>query len=203
MITKINSFENKVDLSFILSRIKNKYKIKIFMIYILPTDTCFWIGCPIWSTKDYAKIYSLKQRNLEKPLAIMVENFEYLKKHTFINDLQLNYLKKYPFPFTVLLHTKRDFILEGIPNKNLYKKTAFRVANTPLLISLLTKIGPIFLTSANISNTQEIYSLQDIPFEIDDNMQIIQSEDLEKTPPSDIFEFSGESAKILYLRKNY
>ena len=70
----------------------------------------------------------------------MVEDFEYLKKHAHINDLQLQFLKKYPYPFTVLLHTKREFILDEIPNKRLYKKTAFRVANLDEQKKLLRKI---------------------------------------------------------------
>ena len=173
------------------------------MIYILPTDTCFWISCPIWSLEDYKKIYALKNRPSEKPLAIMVEDFEYLKKHTAINELQLNFLKNYPSPFTVLLNTKRDFILDTIPNKKYYKKTAFRVANLDVLKKLLRKIGPVFLTSANLSNTWETYLLKDIPFENSQEIEIIGSEDLEKAPASDIFEFIWESAKILFLRKNY
>lgn len=173
------------------------------MIYIIPTDTCFWIACPIWSIKEYKKIYTLKRRTLDKPLAIMVEDYEYLKKHTYINQLQLDFLKKYPFPFTVLLNTKRDFILDEIPNKKLYRKTAFRVANLPVQIALLRKIWPIFLTSANLSNTQETYLLKDIPFEKNEEIEIISTEDLEKRPASDIFEFVWESAKILYLRKGY
>lgn len=173
------------------------------MIYIIETDTCYWIWCPIGNIREYKKIYDLKNRSLKKPLAIMVEDFAYLKKHTYINDIQLNFLKKYLSPFTILLNTKRDFIREWIPNKNLYKKTAFRVAHTPQQIALLRKVWPIFLTSANISDTQESYLLKDIPFEKSDEIEIIASSDLEKSPPSDIFEFVWESAKILYIRKNY
>lgn len=173
------------------------------MIYILPTDTCFWIWCPTWNVRDYLKIYELKNRSLDKPLAIMVEDFEYLKKHTHINELQLNYLKKYHSPFTVLLDTKRDFILDEIPNKKLYRKTAFRIANLPEQKKLLRRVWPIFLTSANISNTQETYLFNDIPFEKSEQIEIIASQDLEKVPPSDIFEFVWESAKTLYIRKNY
>jgi tRNA A37 threonylcarbamoyladenosine synthetase subunit TsaC/SUA5/YrdC len=152
---------------------------------------------------EYTKIYSLKKRTFEKPLAIMVEDFEYLRRHTHISELQLNYLKKYPSPFTVLLGTKRDFILDTIPNKSLYRKTAFRVANLEQQRTLLRKIGPVFLTSLNISNTQEIYLLKDIPFEKSEHLEIIATQDLERVPPSDVFEFVKDSAQILYLRKNY
>jgi tRNA A37 threonylcarbamoyladenosine synthetase subunit TsaC/SUA5/YrdC len=70
----------------------------------------------------------------------MVENFEYLKKHTYINEVQLHFIQTYPFPFTVLLNTKRDFILDEIPNKTKYRKTAFRIANLEVQQQLLKKI---------------------------------------------------------------
>lgn len=172
------------------------------MIYILPTDTCFWIWCQIYNEEDYRQIYSLKKRSFDKPLAIMVENIEFLKKHTPISDMQVKFLLDYKRPYTVLLTTKTNFISENIPNKSLYKKTAFRIANTEMQKNLLGKIGPIFLTSANISGNKEIYSKKDIPFHPSENITIYGESDIEIVPPSDIFEFIGDTTKIIYLRKS-
>lgn len=172
------------------------------MIYIIPTDTCFWIWCKIYDESSYKEIYALKNRSLDKPLAIMVENIEFLKKHTHISDMQVHFLLEYKRPYTVLLSTKTNFISENIPNKSLYKKTAFRVANMQLQKNLLGKIGPIFLTSANISGENEIYSKKDLPFHPSENLTIYGESDIEKVPPSDIFEFIGDGVKIVYLRKS-
>ncbi len=51
------------------------------MIYIVPTDTCFWISCSLDDVKNYNKIYEIKKRDLSKPLAIMIESFEWLEKN--------------------------------------------------------------------------------------------------------------------------
>jgi L-threonylcarbamoyladenylate synthase len=72
------------------------------MIYLIPTDTCFGIACELTNSKSYEKIYEIKKRELSKPLAIMVENFEWLEKNTILNKAQIQFLKEYKAPFTIL-----------------------------------------------------------------------------------------------------
>jgi L-threonylcarbamoyladenylate synthase len=171
------------------------------MIYILPTDTCFWIWCSIHDVKDYLKIYELKKRPLEKPLAIMVESFDFLQKHTFLTKEQENFLKNYKRPFTILLSPKTQFINDALPNKNLYKKIAFRIANMDAQKHLINQIGSFFLTSANLWGEKEIYKKEELPFQESENIQLFVENDLEIVPPSDIFEFISDTTKTVYVRK--
>jgi L-threonylcarbamoyladenylate synthase len=78
------------------------------MIYIFPTDTCFGLACSITEIKDYEKIYKIKKRDFGKPLAILVENFEWLEKYTTLTKEQVNFLKNYKKPFTIL--TESSFV---------------------------------------------------------------------------------------------
>lgn len=171
------------------------------MIYILPTDTCFWIWCSIHNVDDYKKIYTLKKRPFSKPLAIMVESYDFLEKYTFLTPSQKEFLKNYKRPFTVLLNTKTNFLSESLPNKNCYKKIAFRIANKEIQKNLINMIGPFFLTSANIGGETEIYKKDELPFVEDETIKFFIENDLEIVPPSDIFEFIGTTTKTLYIRK--
>ena len=171
------------------------------MIYIIPTDTCFWIACPIEDIDAYKTIYTLKKRPYDKPLAIMVEDFEYLERTTYIQKSQIDFLKSYRRPFTVLVETKRNFISELVPNKGKYKKTAFRVAHSALQKKLIKGVWPLFLTSANISGDIETYKVSELPFTESKKVQILADSDLEITLPSDIFEFRWNSNEVIYLRQ--
>ena len=64
------------------------------MIYIIPTDTCYWMACSLSNIKNYEKIYKIKKRDLWKPLTIMIEDFNWLTKNTTLNKDQINFLKK-------------------------------------------------------------------------------------------------------------
>lgn len=187
-------------------------------IFLINTNTCYWIACPINEHDSYEKIYKIKKRSLDKPLTIMVDNFKWLKNNTDLNLEQIEFLKKYNKPFTIL--TNSDLINhwlnyedeEGFfQNREVYKKIAFRVAHTLEQKDLIKKFWPIFLTSANISNEPEIYDPKILEntfgYYLDNKLiKIIDSPKkgwkIKKSSPSDIFEFIWESLGINYLRKN-
>jgi len=185
------------------------------MIYLIPTDTCYWIACEITDSKSYEKVYSIKKRDWNKPLAIMVESFDWLKKYTTLNAEQIEFLENYKNPFTII--TDCDSIKHMLQfedeemkfdNKEVYEKIAFRVAHNKEQKNLIKKIWPIFLTSANISNQPEIYESEELEnvFEYFINkwtIKIIWEQNPEKkSKASDIFEFTWESCNIEYVRKN-
>lgn len=182
------------------------------MIYIIPTDTCFWIACGFDDTQSYHRIYEIKKRPLEKPLAIMVESFEWLEQNTELNKQQIDFLKKYSKPFTILTecpYIKMILNLEQedfeYQNKESYEKIAFRVAHNDIQKKLLSEIGPIFLTSANFSWEKEIYDISEAKkqFQSFKNIQFLWDGIVldNSIKPSDIFEFEWESTNITYLRQ--
>lgn len=130
------------------------------MIYILPTDTCYGIACAFHDRESYEKIYKIKKRDTKKALAIMVKSFEWLEKNTQLTPQQIDFLKNYERPFTILTDSIpmrlylefEDENGEHFMNKNIYEYISFRVATTKTQKKLLSEIGPIWLTSANMSN---------------------------------------------------
>ncbi|MDP5039204.1 MAG: Sua5/YciO/YrdC/YwlC family protein [Candidatus Gracilibacteria bacterium] len=184
------------------------------MTFIIPTDTCFGIGCRIDDVKSYHKIYKIKKRSYDKPLAIMVEDFDWLEENTDLNLEQIEFLKNYKRPFTILCECPKIKMLLDFEDSNfnyennkIYEKIAFRVANTKLQKNLLKNNGPIFLTSANFSGEKEIYSMEEAKKQFEQyskNIEFIgEGTWLNKNiKPSDIFQFNGSSTDILFLRQN-
>lgn len=187
------------------------------MIYILPTDTCYGIWCPVDEVKSYEKIYKIKKRSFDKPLAVMVPDFNWLEKYTDLNKEQIDFLKSYDKPFTILcdsLHLKTwiNFVneetSEEFQNRDMYEKIAFRVAHNKIQEKLLKETWPIFLTSANLSNKPEIYSSKEIKESFWEYIErwVIKfvwenTGNLEKRSPSEIFEFDWETTDQIFLRK--
>lgn len=188
------------------------------MIYILPTDTCYWIATPINDIKNYEKIYKIKKRNLNKPLAILVKDFEWLTKYTDLNEEQIKFLRNYKNPFTILCDSSYiklwlNFVNEEnggeeFINRWVYEKIAFRVANNSEQKKLIKENWSLFLTSANISDEKELYSNKEIKetFSYYLDKWIIKfienkSWNLQKKSPSEIFEFEWETTTQIFLRK--
>ncbi|MFA5917473.1 MAG: Sua5/YciO/YrdC/YwlC family protein [Candidatus Gracilibacteria bacterium] len=184
------------------------------MIYIIPTDTCYGIACSLDDIKNYDKIYKIKKRSFGKPLAIMVLDFNWLKTNTTLNDKQIEFLKNYSKPFTVLTNSVPISLWlnyesengEGFQNRDMYQKIAFRIAHNNAQKKLIKEVGPIFLTSANTSGEKEIYKKEEIKeafsYYIEKKIVEILPGEVGNNKASDIFEFSGDGLGIRYLRKN-
>ncbi|NDK08529.1 hypothetical protein EOM39_04775 [Candidatus Gracilibacteria bacterium] len=184
------------------------------MIYIIPTDTCYGIACAIDDIQNYEKIYKIKKRSFAKPLAIMVSDFNWLRVNTNLNDKQIEFLKKYKKPFTILtdsipvslwLNYENEEGV-GFQNRDMYKKIAFRVAHNDAQKKLIKEVGPIFLTSANTSGETEIYKKEELKetfsYYLEKNIAKILPGEVGHNKASDIFEFVGDGVEVKYLRKN-
>lgn len=185
------------------------------MIYILPTNTCFWLATSVNDVKSYEKIYKIKKRSFSNPLVIMVQDFKWLTGNTDLNDEQIAFLKTYDKPFTVVTNSSslehwmdyKDEHWVWFQNSDVYSSIAFRIAHNDEQEKLIKKIWPIFLTSANLSWEWEIFDIKTIKevfsYHLDKkNIELLSYNDLKKNNSSDIFEFIWEGIELNYFRKN-
>lgn len=185
-------------------------------IFIFPTNTCFWIACPISEIESYKKIYEIKSREKSKALAILVDDYKYLELNTKLNDNQINFLLNYENPFTILIDKEKILDKEllnqinKLSNSEIYEKIAFRIAHNFMQKKLNRLYWPLFLTSANKSNNPEIFDSKIVRNEFKSEIEkysikVFAHPDYcinSKQNSSDIFEFIWESLEIKYLRKN-
>lgn len=179
------------------------------MPYLIPTNTCFGLAASIADPQGYSDIFELKNRPHSKPLAILVESFDWLASHTSLTSEQIHFLKHYPRPFSIL--TASDFLENFFAEQSrfdhqYYQKYSLRVAHTPEQIALIQEVWPLFLTSANLSWEKEIYTRSELESTFADALSSGEIEkiwpfiDLSPTPPSEIFAFKGTSLEQEFLR---
>jgi tRNA A37 threonylcarbamoyladenosine synthetase subunit TsaC/SUA5/YrdC len=122
------------------------------MPYIVPTNTCYGIAGE-QTLEEYTAIYRLKGREFSKPLAWIVRDYDDLHEYIEITDEQIDFLKNYPRPWTILAPKKSSYILPDFLDPIQYSRIAFRVATACIPDrSLQEKLSyPLFLTSANLS----------------------------------------------------
>ena len=185
------------------------------MLYIIPTDTCYGIWCPFYDKEAYERIYKLKKRSFDKPLAILVESFNWLEKNTELTSKQVEFLRNYHRPFTILtestpsrvyleFHTDEE---EAFINKDIYTHISFRVAHNDIQKKLLKETWPLWLTSANLADAWETYGpekiQEDFGYQIS-TWELVFHSDWEldnSNPPSDVFSFIWESLEVEYTRR--
>lgn len=186
------------------------------MIFILPTNTCFWVATPINDIVWYKQIYTIKWRIEDKPFAIMCDSINYIKENTKLNTTQIDFIENYSTPYTILLDRKKIkdkkllTQIDLLPNANKYLKIAFRVAHNYMHRKLIDNYWLLFLTSANKSWKSEIFDSKIVREEFQNEIQKLEIKVLahpwfsisNNQKSSDIFEFIWESIELKYLRKN-
>lgn len=116
----------------------------------VPTDTIYGIACLACNTDSLKKIYSIKERDNNKPLAICVSSTNDLQKwsNVTINDKSLT--KLLPGPVTLVFNRRTTLPAELNPNN---PSIGIRIPNYKLMVELAKYCNePLALTSANISN---------------------------------------------------
>ncbi len=116
-------------------------------IIAYPTDTYYGIGCDILNKKAIEKIYSLKQRDRDKPFSFICSSLKNISQYAKVTNYTYKTMKRLlPGPYT--------FVLEGsrmVPKIMLTKrKTAgIRVPDNRICIALVETLGnSIISTSA-------------------------------------------------------
>jgi len=119
---------------------------------VMPTDTLYGLCMSIEG--DINKIYELKGRSLEKKIPVGVANIEMMSEIAEVTPQAERLIRAFmPGPLTLVLKNK------GV--KWLGDTVAVRIPAHTLTIYLMEKIGPITLTSANISGEKAPSVIED------------------------------------------
>ncbi|MEG1541936.1 MAG: L-threonylcarbamoyladenylate synthase [Victivallaceae bacterium] len=147
-------------------------------IVIFPTDTVYGLGVSLYSEKGVEKIFSLKKRSEDKPLAILIACLDDLEG--IVSEYSDDFLKLYetffPGPLTVLLP-----MTDALKCSRFYSNTPFigvRSPDHPIPLALIKKLGhPLVATSVNYSGISPEKDLTDIPETIKEQAAVIFEDD--------------------------
>lgn len=132
-------------------------------VVALPTDTVYGLASDAQNSNAINKLYNIKGRNLEKPIAICTHHVNDIKNWGKISHLPIGLLcALLPGPVTVVLQRTSSLNCALNPNE---LNIAIRVPNSGFICNIVSELKkPIALTSANESNKPS--TLQPIEFSI-------------------------------------
>lgn len=121
-------------------------------IVVLPTDTVYGLMTSVFNFDGQKQIYKLKGRNLKKPLILMSNSIETLKKFVnFPKGIEKIVMEFWPGQLTLILPTTELGKLLTGGRDNL----GVRIPNCKLLLDIMAKYDiPLMTTSANISGKE-------------------------------------------------
>ncbi len=121
-------------------------------IIIFPTDTVYGIGCPIFDVIGIKKIYEIKHRSTDKPLACLCSSLKQIEDIAYVDEKSMKLINEFmPGALTLILKSK-----EAVLDKIGYKTIGVRIPDSKTAIDLLNKYGPMLTTSVNESGEEAL-----------------------------------------------
>ena len=127
-------------------------------VIIFPTDTVYGIGTQIFDTLGIKKIYEIKNRPLNKPLACLCYDLAQIQSIAYLDDKAIKLINKFlPGPLTLILEAKDE-----VYNTIGYKTIGVRIPNSKIALDILHENGPMLTTSVNESGYTPINEYEEI-----------------------------------------
>ena len=138
-----------------------------------PTDTVYGIAVDAANFAAVEKLYHIKTRAANKPIAIFVKNISQAEKFFYFNETAHKIADKFmPGPLTMVLKLRPE--AAKLLAKNLNQKgdgfLGFRIVNNNIIDKIFKEFdGVLAVTSANKSNKEEAKSVLDVVKYFSDN----------------------------------
>lgn len=165
-------------------------------VICFPTDTIYGVGVKYNDLDGIDKIFKMKNRSENKPLAILVPSKDISKYVLKISDEAASFINN-DWPGALTLIFKKSNLIDDKITKGL-TTVAFRMPNSKVALAILEKFGPLATTSVNISGLPPLNDVSLIEKEFSDYIDYLVI-DLEKTigKASRIIDVSSEDIKII------
>jgi tRNA threonylcarbamoyl adenosine modification protein (Sua5/YciO/YrdC/YwlC family) len=114
-------------------------------IVIYPTDTCYGMGCSIYSKKAIETIYKLKGYSKKKELSIVCQDIADISKYALISDMAYRNMRRLlPGPYTWILPGTKlvPKVLHGRK-----KEVGIRIPDNVICKEIVTALGHPLLSA--------------------------------------------------------
>ena len=130
-------------------------------VVAFPTETVFGLGVKFSHLEALEKIYEIKHRSHSKAISLMIYDPKDIEKYAYVNENAQKLIDHF-MPGMITLVLKKKSILSDDFTAGL-ETIGIRIPDDPFVLKLLKEVGPMLVTSANISgqetllNDQEVY----------------------------------------------
>lgn len=130
-------------------------------VVAFPTETVFGLGVKFSHLEALEKIYEIKHRSHSKAVSLMIYDPKDIEKYAYVNENAQKLIDHF-MPGMITLVLKKKSILSDDFTAG-YDTIGIRIPDDPFVLKLLKEVGPMLVTSANISgqetllNDQEVY----------------------------------------------
>ena len=164
-------------------------------VVAFPTETVFGVGVKFGDKEALDKLMEAKDRDYSKAVTLMVPSKEDIEKYAYVTDQARKLIDRYMPGMMTLIFKRKEEVDSYMTNGK--ETIGIRIPNDEYVLSLLESVGPMLVTSANLSGRPNTTTTLEVLRQLDGRISIVVDGKTTDNVASTVVDVSQEDIKIL------
>lgn len=168
-------------------------------IVAFPTETVYGLGIRFNDQEALEHLMEAKNRDYSKAITLMVAHPQDILQYAYVSDRAQKIIKQFMPGMITLIFKKKESVDDMMTNGK--TTIGIRIPDSEFVLSLLKKVGPMLVTSANLSHHQNTTSTKEVLQQLDGRIDMIVDGKTSDNIASTVVDVSQDEIKILRAGK--
>lgn len=168
-------------------------------IVAFPTETVYGLGIRFNDQEALEHLMEAKNRDYSKAITLMVAHPQDILQYAYVSDKAQKIIKQFMPGMITLIFKKKESVEDMMTNGK--TTIGIRIPDSEFVLSLLKKVGPMLVTSANLSHHQNTTSTKEVLQQLDGRIDMIVDGKTSDNIASTVVDVSQDEIKILRAGK--
>lgn len=168
-------------------------------IVAFPTETVYGLGIRFNDQEALEYLMEAKNRDYSKAITLMVAHPQDILQYAYVSDKAQKIIKQFMPGMITLIFKKKESVDDMMTNGK--TTIGIRIPDSEFVLSLLKKVGPMLVTSANLSHHQNTTSTKEVLQQLDGRIDMIVDGKTSDNIASTVVDVSQDEIKILRAGK--
>ena len=164
-----------------------------------PTETVYGVGIHFDDEEALERLMEAKNRDYSKAITLMVADKRDISQYAYISPQAQKMIDQFMPGMITLIFKKKESVRDSMTNGKL--TIGIRIPDSEFVLSLLKKVGPMLVTSANLSQHSNTTSTQEVLNQLDGRIDLVVDGKTSDNIASTVVDVSQDEIKILRAGK--
>lgn len=168
-------------------------------IVAFPTETVYGVGIHFNDEEALERLMEAKNRDYSKAITLMVADKADISQYAYISPQAQKMIDQFMPGMITLIFNKKESVRDTMTNGK--STIGIRIPDSEFVLSLLKKVGPMLVTSANLSQHSNTTSTQEVLNQLDGRIDLVVDGKTSDNIASTVVDVSQDEIKILRAGK--
>lgn len=168
-------------------------------IVAFPTETVYGVGIHFNDEEALERLMEAKNRDYSKAITLMVADKKDISQYAYISPQAQKMIDQFMPGMITLIFKKKESVHDIMTNGK--STIGIRIPDSEFVLSLLKKVGPMLVTSANLSQHSNTTSTQEVLNQLDGRIDLVVDGKTSDNIASTVVDVSQDEIKILRAGK--